>query len=251
MTRALKKLIDHKNAAQLAINVLCDLSKKHCTMCEWEQECSDNPLLFNPNFARQYINVRQSWLINKQSMCAKCKLQLGEHLLDNQATSNSIHQQCHDFLDNDEIPIPKSDAKVFLDNFPFQEFNSKELINLQNVLRNEHLAGAQNLINAQKLINTTDDEISLINEKLREPLLHIANKLLGRQNLNFDQLTSPEQKLWNLFEKSDIYEFLTHEKDTTPEFRHNWITCSAKPKVEFDFQTFFNDWNQLNFQFNT
>jgi hypothetical protein len=48
---------------------------------------------------------------------------------------------------------------------------------------------------------------------LREPLLHIANKLLGRQNLNFDQLTPPEQKLWNFFEKSDIYEFLTGEKD--------------------------------------
>jgi hypothetical protein len=122
---------------------------------------------------------------------------------------------------------------------------------LQNALRNEHLAGAQNLINMQKLINTTDNEISLINEKLREPLLHIANKLLGRQNLNFDQLTTPEQKLWNLFEKSDIYEFLTGEKDTTPKFRHSWITCSAKPKVEFDFQTFFNDWNQFNFQFNT
>ncbi len=82
-------------------------------------------------------------------------------------------------------------------------------------------------------------------------MLHIANKLLGRQNLNFDQLTTPEQKLWNLFEKSDIYEFLTGETDTTPEFHHNWITCSAKPKVEFDFQTFFNDWNQLNFQINT
>ncbi len=34
MTRALKKLIDHKNAAQLAINMLCDLSKKHCAICE-------------------------------------------------------------------------------------------------------------------------------------------------------------------------------------------------------------------------
>jgi hypothetical protein len=67
--------------------------------------------------------------------------------------------------------------------------------------------------------------------------------------LNFDQLTPPEQKLWNLFEKSDIYEFLTGEKDTIPEFRYNWITCSAKPKIEFDFQTFYSDWNQLNFQF--
>ncbi len=252
MTRALRKLIEHKNAAQLAINVLCDLSKKHCAMCEWEQECSDNLLLFNPNFAHQYIKERQSWLINKQSMCAKCKLQLGEHLMDNQAqnkapSSNSIHQQCHHFnqqAQNDNTNDTQSD-------FPFQEFNSKELINLQNALRNEHSAGAQNLINAQKLINTTENEISLINEKLSEPLLHIANKLLGRQNLNFDQLTTPEQKLWNLFEKSDIYEFLTGETDTTPEFCHNWITCSAKPKVEFDFQTFFNDWNQLHFQFYT
>ena len=55
MTRAMKKLLEHKNAAQLAINVLCDLSKKHCAMCEWEQDCSDNPLLFDPNFAHQFI----------------------------------------------------------------------------------------------------------------------------------------------------------------------------------------------------
>ncbi len=50
---------------------------------EWEQECSDNPLLFDPIFARQYITERQSWLINKQSMCAKCELQLGEHYSQN------------------------------------------------------------------------------------------------------------------------------------------------------------------------
>ena len=92
MTRALKKLIDHKNATQLAINVLCDLSKKHCAMCEWEQECSDNPLLFDPVFARRYINERKNWLINKQSMCAKCKLQLGEHLISHnvQNAANTI-----------------------------------------------------------------------------------------------------------------------------------------------------------------
>jgi hypothetical protein len=109
-------------------------------------------------------------------MCAKCKLQLGEHLLDNQAASSSIHQQCHDFSNNDEIPISKSDAKVFIDNFPFQELNSKELIKKQNELRN-----AQNLIKSkgeahafnQNLINdeiNSDGEIFLINEALREPL---------------------------------------------------------------------------------
>jgi hypothetical protein len=103
-------------------------------MCEWEQECSDNPLLFNPIFARQYIAERKSWLINKQSMWAKCKLQLGEHLIDNQTanTSNSIHQQCHDFKQSEKVPI--SDSDNFLANFPFQELNSKELITKQNEL---------------------------------------------------------------------------------------------------------------------
>jgi hypothetical protein len=233
-------------------------------MCEWEQECSDNPLLFDPNFARQFIKERQSWLINKQSTCAKCNLSQNADTSfkeqknnvhpktetpEQNPASNSIHQQCHDFSKNDKIPFAKSDAEVFTDNFPFQEFNSKELINIQNVLRAKN-----NLINEksdhavtnnQNLINASDD-INLIDETLREPLLHIANKLLGRQNLNFDQLTPPEQKLWNLFEKSDIYEFLTGEKDTLPEFRHNWITCGAKPKVTFDYQGFINSWTALN-----
>jgi hypothetical protein len=41
-------------------------------------------------------------------------------------------------------------------------------------------------------------DIFLINEALREPLMHIANKLLGRQCPNFEQLTPPEQELWSL-----------------------------------------------------
>jgi hypothetical protein len=40
VTCAMKELMDHKNAAQLAINVLCNLTKKHCSMCEWEQSTS-------------------------------------------------------------------------------------------------------------------------------------------------------------------------------------------------------------------
>jgi hypothetical protein len=44
MTQAMKKLLDHKNAVQLAINLLCDLTKMHCTMCEWEQDCSDTTI---------------------------------------------------------------------------------------------------------------------------------------------------------------------------------------------------------------
>jgi hypothetical protein len=104
-------------------------------MCEWEQECSDNPLLFNPDFARQYFAERKSWLINKQSMCAKCKLQLGKHLMDNQTSnaSNSIHQQCHDFKQSENVQI--CDIDNFLANFPFQELNSKELIKKQGDLQ--------------------------------------------------------------------------------------------------------------------
>jgi hypothetical protein len=81
----------------------------------------------------------------------------------------------------------------------------------------------------------------LINEELLVSLLHIANKLLDRQNLSFNQLTPPEQQLWNPFEKSEIYEFLTDETDNIPEFRHNFITCSAKPKISFNLQGFENN----------
>jgi hypothetical protein len=35
-------------------------------------------------------------------------------------------------------------------------------------------------------------------------------------------------------EKSYIYEFLTGEKDTVPEFCSNWLTFSASPKVTID-----------------
>jgi hypothetical protein len=51
ITRAMKKLIEQQKAAKLAISVLCDLTKEHCSICEWEQDCSDNPLLFDPIFA--------------------------------------------------------------------------------------------------------------------------------------------------------------------------------------------------------
>jgi hypothetical protein len=163
---ALKKLMDHKNVVQLAINVLYDLSKKHCAMCKWEQECSDNPLLFDPMFACQYIKECQSWLINKQSVCAKCKLQLGQHIVDNQAqneapASNSIHQQCHHF--DQKCESSEKDA------FPFQELNSKELIDIQNSLRNSnnvinaHNSDSSDKINQEQmgenLIDTMDNEI--------------------------------------------------------------------------------------------
>ncbi len=95
-------------------------------------------------------------------MCAKCKLQLGKHFIDNQTANapNSIHQQCHDFQQSENMP--NSDSEHFLYNFPFQELNSKELIEKQKELRQ-----TQNLIkNAenshtfnQNLINDSDIKI--------------------------------------------------------------------------------------------
>ncbi len=32
-----------------------------------------------------------------------------------------------------------------------------------------------------------------------------------------------EQKFWNLFDNSDIYEFITGEPDTLPEFQFDWV----------------------------
>jgi hypothetical protein len=58
---------------------------------------------------------------------------------------------------------------------------------------------------------------------------------LGRQCLNFEQLTPPEQELWSLFENSDIYEFLTGQKDTVPEFE-NYLTFSVNPSVKINIQ---------------
>jgi len=58
---------------------------------------------------------------------------------------------------------------------------------------------------------------------------------LDRQRLNFKQLTTPEQQLWSLFENSDIYKFLTGQKDTVPEFE-NFLTFSANPSVKINIQ---------------
>jgi hypothetical protein len=193
----MKKFLQQKEATEMAINVLCDLSKKHCSMCEWEQHFSDNPLLFDPVFAKRYIAERKSWLINKQSMCARCKLQFGEHLIEQNA-QNTANLICA----TDES-LQNLISKQF-----FNEATSKDLLQIQKLIsdvcnvsenlinaqsKSDNLIGAHN--NGENLINTQNNDIFLINESLREPLLNIANKLLFRQHLNFEQLTPSEQNL--------------------------------------------------------
>ncbi len=140
-------------------------------MCEWEQEFSDNPLLFDPVFAKCYIAERKSWLINKQSMCSRCKLQFGEHLIEQntQNAANSINAT-NDSLQN-------LISKQFFDEATF-----KDLLQVLNLIKDARKA-SENLINAQtnseklisartdneNLINVQSDEIFLINESLRKP----------------------------------------------------------------------------------
>jgi hypothetical protein len=70
-------------------------------------------------------------------------------------------------------------------------------------------------------------KILAIKEELRGSLLSIASKLLRSEHTRLHHLSQAEQQLWNFFEKADIYEFLTGEKDTIPEFQFNWITPEA------------------------
>jgi hypothetical protein len=65
--------------------------------------------------------------------------------------------------------------------------------------------------------------ICAIKEALRDRLLSIASRLLNSQHSKFEDLTEEDKNLWTQFDNSDIYEFITGEKDTLPEFQYNWI----------------------------
>ncbi len=151
ITRAMKKLLQQKEATDMAISVLCDLSKTHCSICEWEQEFSDNPLLFDPVFAKRYIAERKSWLINKQSMCARCKLQFGEHLIEKNA------QNAANLISTANDSLQNLISKQF-----FDEATSNDLLQVQNLIREARQA-SENLISApnesENLINAQSDEI--------------------------------------------------------------------------------------------
>ncbi len=58
---------------------------------------------------------------------------------------------------------------------------------------------------------------------LRGQLTSIASKLLNSEHSKLEDLSVEEQNLWKSFDNSDIYEFITGEPDTLPEFQFNWI----------------------------
>ena len=65
--------------------------------------------------------------------------------------------------------------------------------------------------------------ICAIKEALKDRLVSIASRLLNSQHSKLEDLSEEDQILWKNFDNSDIYEFITGEKDTLPEFPYNWI----------------------------
>jgi hypothetical protein len=67
-----------------------------------------------------------------------------------------------------------------------------------------------------KLINN-DAALTLIEEEIKYKLNSIAYKLYHLKSA-FDQLTSQEQQLWKTFPLCDIYEWLTGDPYTPPDY---------------------------------
>jgi hypothetical protein len=80
--------------------------------------------------------------------------------------------------------------------------------------------------------------IGAIKEVFRKQLTSIASKLLNSEHSKIEDLSLEEQNLWRSLDNSDIYEFITGEPDTLPEFQYNWIepcqlTVHLPPGVQF------------------
>jgi hypothetical protein len=80
--------------------------------------------------------------------------------------------------------------------------------------------------------------ISTLKECLHDSLLSIASKPLSSDQVTLDQLSSEEQHLWNSYNNADIYEFLTGEKETIPEFQFDWITPEPEFQLSGNLQDF-------------
>jgi len=197
MTRAFQKLQDLKNAASIAIAILKE---------ENEELCYDN--IFSDSYNKNH--------------CQNCK--------------NGIKT----FL---KLPNIK---EIFQKHFlPFENVSKRvydadqaDVINKTKGARAIHKVDQENLINSALFQENDADPryISGIKEELRQSLLSVASKLLTEQHLTLDQLSQEEQDLWNSYDNRDIYEFLTGEKDTHPEFRFDWIVTDPKLRLPDDWR---------------
>ncbi len=179
MTRAFKRLTDLKNAATMAISLLSNIQT---------EECYGN--IFDANFDKYH--------------CKNCY--------------NGITT----FL---SLPNLKQIFKKACDNSicsttPQNNAAQENLITnaaQENLINNNADPNISNVFTAK--FNQTEadqSEILAIKAELRGALLSVASKLLKSDDTRLHQLSQAEQELWNSFEKADIYEFLTGEKDTIP-----------------------------------
>ena len=122
----------------------------------------------------------------------------------------------------------------------FQNSAAQENLINKNANPLQNSAAQENLINKNADPNVSNvltakfnqkdadqSEIMAIKTELRGALLSVASKLLKDTDTRLHHLSKAEQDLWNSFEKADIYEFLTGEKDTIPEFQFNWFSPEA------------------------
>ncbi len=210
MTRAFQKLQDLKNAATLAIAILQE---------EKDADCDGNP--FTDNFdkydCKNCYNGIKSFLKLpnlKQIFQDASKMFQLNNLIAQTSTARQNSKEDQENLinfkkDADPRPLAASARQ-----------NSKE--------------DQENLINFKK--DTDLRPLATIKEELRQPLLSVASKLLCNQHLTLEQLSTEEQILWNSFSNEDIYEFLTGEKDTLPEFQFDWIVTDPKLRLPTDWK---------------
>ncbi len=102
----------------------------------------------------------------------------------------------------------------------FNQSNDNFISALFNLIK-EHTYCKKDVINQLKDMDQTT--IGTIKEALRVKLVSIASKLLNSEHSKLEDLSEENQNLWKQFDNSEIYEFITGEKDTLPEFQFNLI----------------------------
>jgi hypothetical protein len=212
MTRAFKKLTDLKNAATMAISLLSNLDNEECPGNIFSENFDKNHCSNCHNGIRSLLqipNLKQ--FLQKFYTGPICSMEnvSNELLLKNTAAQDILITNGAD---------------------PSMENVSNELL-LKNTSAQEILItndADPNVFSAEINKNKADQsKIMAIKTELRHSLLSIASKLLKSEDTRLHHLSLAEQDLWNSFEKADIYEFLTGEKDTIPEFQFNWISPEA------------------------
>jgi transposase InsO family protein len=188
MTRAFKKLTDLKNAATMAISLLSNIE---------EEECYGN--IFEEKFDKYHCKNCYNGI--KTFLSLPNLKQIFQKTCDNSICSTTFQNSAaqENLINKNADPLQNSAAQ-------------------ENLIKND----------ADQSENDADQsEIMAIKTELRGALLSVASKLLKDTDTRLHHLSKAEQDLWNSFEKADIYEFLTGEKDTIPEFQFNWFSPEA------------------------